>query len=208
MRPNGEVRSGSRHEDRRYNATCGGGPSQRAAMATHPPMATLYRVDDRSLLISVIGGEGAFLNPADILDGLSAEQASAKSHGLPHSIADIVAHVLHWQEWANGCAVAGFTGIAEHAADGWPAVSADDWDRLRSRFVASIEGAKRIATESPSLGERLLPLGVEKPESLAGWSRGSGLLTVAVHTAHHLGQIITIRQLMGLWPPPGGTITW
>jgi hypothetical protein len=29
-----------------------------------------------------------------------------------------------------------------------------------------------------------------------------------VHSSHHLGQIITIRQLLGLWPPPGGTLTW
>jgi hypothetical protein len=26
--------------------------------------------------------------------------------------------------------------------------------------------------------------------------------------ACQLGQIITMRQLMGLWPPPSGTITW
>ena len=39
-------------------------------------------------------------------------------------------------------------------------------------------------------------------------SCGSGILQAAMHSGHHLGQIITMRQLMGLWPPPGGTITW
>jgi len=29
-----------------------------------------------------------------------------------------------------------------------------------------------------------------------------------MHNSHHLGQIITMRRLLGLWPPPGGTITW
>jgi hypothetical protein len=72
--------------------------------------------------------------------------------------------LCYWQEWANGCAVNGFSGIAEHAVDGWPVVAPEGWD--------------------------------------------SGLLSAALHNTHHLGQIITLRQLMGVWPPPSGTITW
>jgi uncharacterized damage-inducible protein DinB len=170
-------------------------------------MAALYRMEDRSLLTSVLGGEGVHLGPAAVLEGLSAEQASAKPNGLPHSIAEIVAHMCYWQEWFNRCAVDGFTGMAQHAADGWPAVSPDGWEALRARFLHSVEEAKGIAAESNSLGDPLLPAGVEIPV-LAKESRGSGILQAAVHSGHHLGQIITMRQLMGLWPPPGGTITW
>jgi DinB superfamily len=47
-----------------------------------------------------------------VLDGLTADQANAKPNGLPHSIAEIVAHICYWQKWFNDCAVAGFTGIA------------------------------------------------------------------------------------------------
>ena len=36
--------------------------------------------------------------------------------------------------------------------------------------------------------------------SLARESRGSGLLRSAIHNSHHLGQVITLRRLMGLWP--------
>jgi uncharacterized damage-inducible protein DinB len=170
-------------------------------------MTALHRIDDRNLLTSALAGEGVYLDPAAILDGLTAEQAHAKPHGLPHSIAEIVAHVCFWQEWFNRCAVAGFTGIPQHAADGWPAVPADGWDALRTRCLRSIEEAKRIAAESDSLGDPLLPSDVQIP-SLARESRGSGILQAAVHNSHHLGQIITMRQLMGLWPPPGGTLTW
>jgi uncharacterized damage-inducible protein DinB len=169
-------------------------------------MTTLYRIDDRNLLISVLSGEGVYLGPAAVLDGLTAVQAKAKPHGLPHSIAEIVAHMCYWQEWFNGCAVAGFTGIAEHAADGWPAVPPDGWEAIRTRYLHSVEDAKRIAAESDSLGDSLLPPGVQIP-ALAKESRGSGILQAAVHNGHHLGQIITMRQLMGLWPPPAGTIT-
>jgi hypothetical protein len=170
-------------------------------------MTTLYRIDDRNLLTGVLSGEGVSLGAAAVLDGLTADQAQAKPHGLPHSIAEIVAHMCYWQEWFNGCAVAGFTGIAEHAADGWPAVPPDGWEATRTRYLHSVEAAKRIAAESDSLGDPLLPPGVQIP-ALAKESHGSGILQAAVHSGHHLGQIITMRQLMGLWPPPAGTLTW
>ena len=168
---------------------------------------TLYRADDPNLLTSVLTGEGVHLEPAAILEGISADHAHAKPHGLPHSIADIVAHMCYWQEWFNECAVAGFTGMAEHSVDGWPAVPPDGWDGLRARYLRSLEEAKRIAAESDSLGDAVLPPGLDIP-ILARESRGAGLLHAAVHSSHHLGQIITIRQLQGLWPPPAGTLTW
>jgi uncharacterized damage-inducible protein DinB len=170
-------------------------------------MVTLYRADDRDLLTNVLSAEGIHLGIADVLDGLTAEQAHVKPHGLPHSIAEIVAHMGFWQEWFNACASVGFGGLPEHAVDGWPTVPADGWDAVRARFLRTIEEAKRIATESDSLGQPLLPPDVEIPV-LAKESRGSGILHGAVHSSHHLGQIITIRQLMGLWPPPAGSITW
>ena len=170
-------------------------------------MTTLYRADDPHLLTSVLRGEGVHLEPGAILDGLTADQAHAKPHGLPHSIAEIVAHMGYWQEWFNRCAVVGFTGLAEHAVDGWPAVSPDGWHAVRARYLHSVEEAKRIAAESDALGNALLPPGLDIP-ILAHESLGAGLLHGAVHSSHHLGQIITIRQLLGLWPPPAGTFSW
>ena len=31
---------------------------------------------------------------------------------------------------------------------------------------------------------------------------------VGQHNAHHLGQVVILRQFLGLWPPPAGTFTW
>ena len=170
-------------------------------------MTTVYRFDDAWLLANILNGEGTYLGPAAALEGLSEEHVHAKPHGLPHSIAEIVAHMCYWQEWFNACLVSGFTGIAKHSVDGWPTVHTDGWDVLRARYLYSIEEAKRLAAESASLADSLLPAAVNIP-SLSRESHGSGLLRAAVHSSHHLGQIITMRRLMGLWPPPGGTITW
>ena len=169
-------------------------------------MSALYRADDQNLLTSILAGEGVHLDPARILDGLTDAQAHTKPDGLPYSIADVVAHMCFWQEWFNACLVSGFTGIPKHSVDGWPAAPAGGWDALRERYIRSIDEAKRIAVESNSLADPLLPDATVA--SLARESRGSALLRGAIHNSHHLGQIITMRRLMSLWPPPGGTITW
>jgi len=44
--------------------------------------------------------------------------------------------------------------------------------------------------------------------SLAHYSRRDVLVHVATHNAHHLGQVILLRQLLGVWPPPSGSWTW
>jgi uncharacterized damage-inducible protein DinB len=170
-------------------------------------MATLHKIDDRRLLTSLLSGDTDFLGPSAVLDDLTAEQALTRPHGLPHSIAEIVAHMCYWQEWFNGCATEGFTGIAEHAAAGWPAVSSDSWNAVRTRYLSAIEEAQRIVTESDSLNDPVLPPGIEIP-TLARESRASGILRASTHSAHHLGQVIMLRQLMGLWPPPAGSMTW
>ena len=169
-------------------------------------MTSLYKFDDRELLTSVLAGESVHLEPAAILDGLTDAQAHTRPHGLPYSIADVVAHMCFWQEWFNACLVSGFTGIPQHSVDGWPAAPAGEWDVLRQRYIRSIDEAKRITAGPDSLSGPLLP--PEAVASLARESRGSALLRGAMHNSHHLGQIITMRRLMNLWPPPGGTITW
>lgn len=167
----------------------------------------IYKIGDRDLLLGLLSGEGGFHGPAVVLDGIPKEQAHAKPHGLPHSIAEIVAHMCYWQEWFNGCAGSGFNGLPEHAAEGWPAVPPEGWEAIRSRYLAAIEESKRIVAASQQLDEPLLPPGVPIP-FLDKESCGSGILHAAVHNGHHLGQIVTMRQLLGLWPPAAGPMTW
>src|SRR5262249_40287765 len=162
-----------------------------------------YHLDNRELLTGLLTEGAGFHGPAAVLEGLTPEHAHAKPHGLPHSIAEIVAHMKYWQDWFNGCVERGFSSVPEHASTGWPPVRWEEWNDVRDRYLASIEEAKRIIASSPSLGDRLLPEGVQLPV-LEKDSYGSGLLHAIVHNGHHLGQVITIRQLLRAWPPPAG----
>lgn len=150
--------------------------------------------------------DGGFQGPAVILEGLTEEQAFAKPHGLTHSIADIVAHICFWQEFFNGAAVEGFSGFPAKASEGWPATPEGGWEALRERFLQAVQTAANLARSEP-LDGKLIPAEVPLPF----WRResiGTGLLHGAMHSAHHLGQIVTIRQLLKLWPPKAGSMTW
>ena len=167
----------------------------------------LYLMRDRELLRSMAAFQAGFHTPEVVLDGLSEEQAAAKPHGVPHSIAEIVGHMWYWQDFFNRLTQEGFRGFPEHASEGWPAMAPGEWEALRARFLASVELTQQLALTSGKLDERLLPEDFPLPV----WQResvGSGLLHAAMHNAHHLGQVVTLRQLMGLWPPKAGSMTW
>jgi len=144
-----------------------------------------------------------FMPPVRILEGLSAADAERRAEGAPHSIAEIVAHMAFWQEWFTRRAKGAGEPMASHAAEGWPAIEPGSWDSLRERFLVQLE---RLAAPGPDR-QRALDPPLEYPP-LAHYTIADTLVHVAMHNAHHLGQVVLLRQQMGLWPPPAGSYTW
>ena len=149
----------------------------------------------------------AFLAPAPALEGLTAAAAEQRLPGANHSIAEIVAHLAFWQGWfvrrLNGIA----EPMVERAADGWPTVAPGSWREVEEVFLG---GLTRLVTEAErtteQLDEPLTPSIAFSP--LAHYSRRDVLVHVGAHNAHHLGQIILLRQILAAWPPPAGSWTW
>ena len=142
--------------------------------------------------------------PARALEALSAEQAERRQGSL-HTIAEIVSHLAFWQDWFRGRCEGKAEPMPGSAALGWKAPPAGAWPDVHRQFI---EGLERIV----ALGERedrarVLAPPLEFPP-LAGYTVGDVLVHVANHNAHHLGQVIVLRQLMGAWPPPSGSWTW
>ena len=156
-------------------------------------------MDYREILTETV----SFIPPARALEALTTEDAERTVPGAPHSIAQIVAHMTFWQElFAARC-----EGVAAPmpgaAALGWPDVAAGSWPVLRDRFLAGLDRAL-AAGKTP---DRAISPAIEFPP-LAHFTVGDALVHIGQHNAHHLGQIILLRQLMGLWPPPSGAYTW
>lgn len=132
----------------------------------------------------------------NILSGLSEEQAGRHPEHLPHSVSELLAHINYWLEWMLEVIESGAARpYPKSAAQSWPAPRG--WQEEREHFyrlLARIDAhaARPDLSEAVNFEETTFEL----------------LTDFALHTAHHLGQIITVRQALGAWPPPGGGDTW
>lgn len=146
----------------------------------------------------------SYIAPLKAIEGLTAGQAERRVEGAPHSIAEIVAHVAYWQDWFAARAEGTGTPMPEHAEPGWPQVPPGTWDEVAARYRAGLERAERLGGLDPA--QPIHPPLEYPPE--ARYTVGDAMTHIALHTAHHLGQVVLLRQIQGLWPPPAGSWTW
>ena len=158
-------------------------------------------MNSRELLIEPI----AYLAPGKTLEGLTPEQADRRVAGANHSMAEILAHMTFWQEWFVKRCAGDAEPMVTSAALGWPAVAPGSWPSLTARFFASLERAAAFDDQGV-LDTRVTPA-IEFP-MIAHFTIRDVIHHMSAHNAHHLGQIITMRQILGLWPPPAGSWTW
>ena len=146
----------------------------------------------------------AFLAPDKALKGLSVDDAERHITGAPHSVVEIVAHLAFWQDWFYARCLGQAMPVVASAAAGWPAPAAGSWPLVRSHFIDRLQ--RLTALSEGDLTQPVTPA-IEFPP-LAHYTIGEALVHVATHNAHHLGQVILLRQLLGSWPPPAGSWTW
>jgi uncharacterized damage-inducible protein DinB len=150
------------------------------------------------LLPRLYRGGQAYVGVEASLSDLSAEQAASVPEGLPHSVAQLLAHTNWWLNWMLEVIETGQAApYPAHASVTWPQVTAADWEKLKTEFYVLLARVD-THTSRPDLQNP-----VNHDETL-----GELLADFALHTAHHFGQIITVRQLIGAWPPASGGDTW
>jgi len=156
----------------------------------------------RDLLIDTI----AFIPPAKALDGLTPDQAERHAEGHTHSVAEIVAHMAFWQNWFCRRLDGVHEPMVSSAALGWPEPTPGGWNDLKSHFLVGLERVAMHGDAASALDQPISPA-LEFPP-LAQFTVRDALVHVAQHNSYHLGQIVSLRQALGLWPPPGGGWTW
>lgn len=134
--------------------------------------------------------DGEFARRERIVAGLTLEQVTRRPSAQSHTIYEELWHANRWQsimvyrdealyaEWQEG-------RVYPEA----PPASQAEWDALAAEFLAGIEKALWW-TESR---ERL------KHEVDPGVTMANILVSLAVHTAHHLGKIVALRQFIDAW---------
>lgn len=133
----------------------------------------------------------AFANPKHILEGISAAHAVFTPPNTLHSIASHTAHMAWWLRQA-------LHHIDNHATK-WDRIQGEefpleleesDWDSIRQDFFASLERFQALCNDAVLL---------EQPYVSGKNTVGYVLLDFALHNAYHMGQIVLLKRIQGIW---------
>lgn len=140
---------------------------------------------------------GEFAPREHVLKGLTLEQVGARPAGAPHSIYEELWHAATWQRIVIADdAVAHERWKAGDQFPGTPAPADETvWQDLVDSFLAESERAVRLSRDEAWLE-------LDETEGLTGFTWRNALEHLAVHNAYHMGKIVLLRQLLGVWSPP------
>jgi uncharacterized damage-inducible protein DinB len=158
----------------------------------------------RETVARALTGEGAHIEAHVVLEGLDWQLAGSRPAGSPHSIHEIVNHLIYWNDWVTRWLEGMAPSIPEHAAESWPAAAAPTderaWASTVRRFASTLEDLRK-AIRAKDLFTASVSQNAEK-------TRLEMLHTIASHNSYHLGQIVLLRRQISTWPPPAGGLTW
>jgi hypothetical protein len=134
------------------------------------------------------------------VDGIGPAHRGVVPEGMAHSAWQLLEHLrIAQHDILDFCVNASYKEM-KWPDDYWPAdpqpPSEAAWDESVARYVRDRDAVKRLA-------------GDPKIDLVATIPHGSGqtylreILLVADHAAYHIGQIVALRRLLGIWPAVG-----
>lgn len=149
----------------------------------------------QAVLVAAAGDAWYGASTAELLEGISQEEASSRPIPGAHSIAEIVHHMASWAAEVER-RLAGGEPIPPREGD-WPAGTEghavcwsellDGWLRANEALAARIAEFEAARWSDHIGGERDAPLGT-------GVTYGEMILGVVQHNAYHSGQIALLRR--------------
>ncbi|MFP5234477.1 MAG: DinB family protein [Acidobacteriota bacterium] len=161
-------------------------------------------------LEEVLAGESYAAAPGKILEALNDELAHRVPEGAPHSIYEEVWHLAFWQQISLDWIAGVETPYPASPRDGFPTVldaERETWNELRERFLGGAAEAAAAARNTAEL-EKPVRCPSRPEEPVRVMSVREQLENLGAHNAYHLGRVVLLRQLLGVWPPPSGGFGW
>jgi hypothetical protein len=150
----------------------------------------------RKHLVALLDGGNAYATFDQIIAGFPPKLRGEVPKGLPHSAWMLLEHLrlAHWD-------ILEFSCNPKYVAPNWPddywpknpaPAIANAWAKSVKSFQSDLEAMKKLVSDPKTDLFAKIP-----------WGDGQTVLReallVAEHNAHHLGQIIDIRRLLGIW---------
>ncbi len=151
----------------------------------------------RMHLLKLLDSPQAHRTFDDVIRDLPPALRSERPDGLPYSPWELLEHLrLAQRDILDFCRDPAYEAPV-WPEDYWPETSAPPdeqaWNTSIRRFRTDLDAMKQLVRETNDLyGE--IPHG-------DGQSYLREALLVADHNAYHLGQLVTVRRLLGAWPP-------
>jgi hypothetical protein len=150
----------------------------------------------REHLLVLLGSSHAHPDFESAIADLPPELRGAKPAGLPHTPWRLLEHMRIAQEDILKFCIDPTYVSPEFPAGYWPAGDAPPdataWDRSVAAFRADLQAMKDLVADPRSDLFARIPHG-------QGQTLFREALLVADHNAYHIGQMITVRRLLGAW---------
>lgn len=152
-------------------------------------------------LQQVLTAKAAFAEPANVIRDIPFGLVAVRPHGLPHSLYEELWHLEFWLRFSLALVRGEQPALPAHSSGSWPvdndALDEASWRGLLERVRGGLETASALAGDERELRRAFRP----------DQTVGGELTVVAAHNAYHLGRMVTLRQLLGIWPAELGD-TW
>ncbi len=162
-------------------------------------------MSERDTLKVQLHGTHSHVKMLDALEGLTAEQAGVVPGESPHSVFQLLRHMIYWQDIGIARILGTAPPFPESSAEGWTAAAAPtdatEWDETVEEFSTGLWEMDAMLDSD----EVDLDAVVEKDRMR---TVRDNLLMVMCHNSYHLGEIVMLRRQIGAWPPPKGGDTF
>ena len=149
----------------------------------------------RQHLLDLLKGGNAHLRFEEAVKGFPERLRGQKPRGQPHTAWRLLEH-MRIAQWD----ILEFTRDARHASPKWPEgywprserPNAGAWEKSVRQFRADLKAMEKIVADRGTDLYARIPHG-------DGQTYLREALLVADHNAYHLGQLVTVRRLLGDW---------
>jgi uncharacterized damage-inducible protein DinB len=156
------------------------------------------RRDWRTIIASSLDWEQAHAKLETVVKGLAVPLRGQRPPGYPHSVWELLEHIRITQhDLLDFCLNADYEEKLEWPRDYWPPTpappSADAWDKSIAEYRRDREALAQFTTVSK----------IDLTAKIPGGTGQTYLRTVLVavdHASYHVGQIVSVRRLLGAWP--------
>jgi uncharacterized damage-inducible protein DinB len=154
--------------------------------------------DWRAILAASLDWEQAHAKLESAVKGLDAPLRGKRPEGYPHSVWELLEHIRITQhDLLDFCQNPDYEEKLAWPQDYWPSSpeppTADAWDKSIEDWRRDREALARFTIESKVDLTAKIPHGT-------GQTYLRTILVAVDHASYHIGQIVSVRRLLGAWP--------